>query len=277
FVITPKDGFKVAYHGPVDDRFSSSSPNLKSKAKDAYVAKALDDVLAGKAVANPRVDVKAGKTIAFPERGKAADHANISYAKTISPILQAKCVACHQEGGIAPFAMTSYEVVKGFAPMMLESVMSERMPPYFADPHIGTFKNNHGLDAEQTKTLIHWLEAGAPRGTGPDVLKETAGRAPDWPTDLGKPDVVVQLPSFNVPPSRTFETQTMPVNTPFKGAPWPRATPIKPGARPVLPHVPSNHSPDRGGPAPKIPGGSVGSYTPGAEPQVIADGAGAPV
>jgi hypothetical protein len=28
---------------------------------------------------------------------------------------------------------------------------------------------------------------------------------------------------------------------------------------------------------PKIPGGSVGSYTPGAEPQIMADGAGAPV
>ena len=86
--------------------------------------------------------------------------------------------------------------------MMLESVMSERMPPYFADPHIGTFKNDNALTAEQNKTLIHWLEAGAPRGSGPDVLKEQAGDAPDWPIALGKPDVIVQLPSFDVPASR---------------------------------------------------------------------------
>lgn len=130
FVIEPKTGFKVAYHGPV-----------------SQTAKALDAVLAGKAVANPRVDVKLGATIAFPERGKAAEHANISYTKEIAPIIQAKCVACHQDGGIAPFKFDSYEVVKSFAPMMTESVMSDRMPPYFADPHIGAFKNDHGLSA----------------------------------------------------------------------------------------------------------------------------------
>ncbi|MEQ1784800.1 MAG: hypothetical protein ABMA14_25925, partial [Hyphomonadaceae bacterium] len=260
FVIEPKSGFKVAYHGPV-----------------AQTSKAIDAVLAGKPVANPRVQVKAGTTIAFAERGKAAEHANISYSKDVAPIMQAKCVACHQEGGIAPFKFDSYEVVKSFAPMITESVMSERMPPYFADPHIGTFKNDHGLTAEQNKTLIHWLRAGAPRGSGPDILKEQAGKAPDWPVDLGKPDVVVTLPAFDVPASGTVEYQNMRIENPFKEDTWLKAIAIKPGARSVLHHVTSNHSPDRGAAPAKIPGGSVGSYTPGAEPQVIADGAGAPV
>ena len=260
FVIEPKSGFKVAYHGPV-----------------AQTAKAIDAVLAGKAVANPRVQVKAGTAIAFPERGKAAEHANISYSKDVAPIMQAKCVACHQEGGIAPFKFDSYEVVKSFAPMIQESVMSERMPPYFADPHIGTFKNDHGLTAEQNKTLIHWLRAGAPRGSGPDILKEQAGKAPDWPVELGKPDVVVTLPAFDVPSSGTVEYQNMRVDNPFKQDTWLKAIAIRPGDRSVLHHVTSNHSPDRGATPAKIPGGSVGSYTPGAEPQIIADGAGAPV
>ena len=260
FVLEPKTGFKVAYHGPVAD-----------------TSKAIDAVLAGKAVATPRVEVKAGSTITFPERAKKAEHAAISYSTEISTIIQEKCVACHQEGGIAPFAMNSYEVVKSMAPMMLESVMAERMPPYFADPHIGNFKNNHGLSAEQNKTLIHWLEAGAPRGAGPDTLKEKAGKAPDWPVDLGKPDVVVTLPSFDVPPSGTVAYQNMRVENPFQGDTWLKAIAIKPGARTVLHHVTSNHSPDRGAKPAKIPGGSVGSYTPGAEPQVIADNTGAPV
>jgi hypothetical protein len=260
FVIEPKTGFKVAYHGPV-----------------SQTAKAIDAVLAGKPVANPRVDVKVGSTITFPERGKAAEHANISYSKDVAPIIQAKCVACHQDGGIAPFKFDSYEVVKSFAPMIQESVMSERMPPYFADPHVGTFKNDHGLSLDQNKTLIHWLRAGAPRGSGPDVLKETAGKAPEWPTELGQPDVIVTLPEFDVPASGTVEYQNMRIDNPFKNDTWLKAIAIKPGARSVLHHVTSNHSPDRGAPPARIPGGSVGSYTPGAEPQVIADGAGAPV
>jgi hypothetical protein len=260
FVIEPKSGFKVAYHGPV-----------------SQTSKAIDAVLAGKAVANPRVEVKAGSAISFPERGKAAEHANISYSKDVAPIMQAKCVACHQEGGIAPFKFDSYEVVKSFAPMIAESVMSDRMPPYFADPHIGTFKNDHGLSAEQNKTLIHWLRAGAPRGSGPDILKEQAGKAPDWPVELGKPDLVLTLPAFDVPSKGTVEYQNMRVDNPFKQDTWLKAIAIRPGDRSVLHHVTSNHSPDRGTAPAKIPGGSVGSYTPGAEPQIIADGAGAPV
>ncbi len=260
FVIEPKSGFKIAYHGPI-----------------AQTTKAIDAVLAGKPVANARVEVKSGKEIVFAERGRAAEHANISYSNDVAPIFQAKCVACHQEGGIAPFKFDSYEVVKAFAPMVLESVMSERMPPYFADPHIGTFQNDHGLTADQTKTLVHWLRAGAPRGTGADVLKEKAGKAPEWPTNLGQPDLVVTLPAFDVPSAGTVEYQNMRVDNPFKEDTWLKAIAIKPGDRTVLHHVTSNHSPTRGAPPAKIPGGSVGSYTPGAEPQVIATGAGAPV
>ncbi len=265
FVITPKDGFAIAYHGP-----------LAADGK-AYTADAINAILAGNPVAAARVEVKSGAEIAFPERGKAQEHANISYSKEIAPILQAKCVTCHQKGGIAPFAMDSYDVIKTFAPMIRESVRAERMPPYFADPHIGKFQNDQALTPDQTRTLIHWLEAGAPRGAGRDVLKEEAGEAPEWPAFLGKPDVIVDLPAFDVPATGIVEYQNQRVDNPFKEDAWLRAISIKPGDRTVLHHVISNHVPDRTKPPARIPGGSVGSYTPGAEAQVIAAGAGAPV
>jgi peroxiredoxin len=258
FVIDPKT-WTIAYHGPL-----------------AQAAGALDAVLAGKPVANPRLPVTDGKAIAFPGRG--ADYAKLSYAKDIAPILQAKCVGCHIAGGIGPFAMDSYDVVKGFSPMIRETVRTRRMPPYFADPHIGVFKNDQGLTPEQTKTLVHWIEAGAPRGEGPDPLLANAGRtAPLWPAALGKPDVIVDLPAFKVPASGLVDYQFMRVDNPFKANTWLRAIAMKPGDRRVLHHVVSNHVPDPSQPRSAIPGGSVGSYTPGAEPQVMADGSGAPV
>jgi len=260
FVVDPKNGFKIAYHGPLKD-----------------TSAALDAVVAGKAVANARVEVKSGASIAFPAREKAAEFKNISYSKDITPIIQDKCVTCHQKGGIAPFAMDSYDVVKTMAPMIRESVRAERMPPYFADPHIGHFQNDQSLSAEQTKTLIHWIEAGAPRGTGEDFLKTNAGEAPEWPTYLGKPDVIVDLPAFNVPATGIVEYQNQKVDNPFTQDTWLRAISIKPGDRTVLHHVVSNHVPDPKLPKSKIPGGSVGSYTPGAEAQIIAKDAGAPV
>jgi hypothetical protein len=201
----------------------------------------------------------------------------ISYSKTVAPILERKCVTCHQKGGIGPFQMNSYEVVKGFAPMMRETVMTKRMPPFFADPHIGKWSNDTSLTPEETRTLIHWIEAGAPRGQGEDILKTHAGEAPEWPTALGKPDVVVQLPSFSVPASGVIEYQHMLVDNPFKGDAWLRAVAFQPGARPVLHHITSGYLPDRSLPPADIPGSSVGSYVPGAGIQVYNEGTGAPV
>ncbi len=277
FVLSPKSGFRIAYHGPLDDRFAKSSPNAKAAVRVAYAAGAIDSVLGGQPVEQARIDSKAGKAIAFPERAKAATFAKISYSKEIAPIIQDKCVTCHQKGGIGPFAMDSYDVIKAFSPMIRETIRTDRMPPYYADPHIGVFKNDQSLNPQQLKTLVHWIEAGSPRGDGPDVLKEQAGEAPEWPSQLGKPDVIVDLPAFDVPATGIVEYQYQKVPNPFKEDTWLRAISIKPGDRTVLHHVVSNHVPDPKLPRSKVPGGSVGSYTPGAEAQLIADGAGAPV
>ncbi|HEX3701053.1 MAG TPA: hypothetical protein VHV27_10305 [Phenylobacterium sp.] len=263
FVLDPKT-WSVVYRGPV----AGASP---------YAAEAIEAVLAGKAAPQPRVELTAGKPIAFPDRAKAADFARISYSKDIAPILQDKCVSCHIKGGIGPFAMTSYQVIKGFSPMIRETIRTRRMPPYFADPHIGAFKNDQSLSAEQTKTLVHWIEAGAPRGEGPDPLLANAGKvAPEWPVALGKPDVVIDLPAFKVPASGLIPYQNPVIDNPFKQDEWLRAVAIRPGDRRVLHHVVSNTIGDPSHPA-DIPGGSVGSYTPGAQPQIMADGSGAPI
>jgi peroxiredoxin len=260
FVLDPKT-WNVAYRGPLS----------------GSVGGAIDQVMAGKVAATQKVALTEGQAIDFPSKAKAADFAKISYVKDVAPILEAKCVTCHIKGGIGPFAMTSYETVKGFSPMIRETIRTHRMPPYFADPHIGQFKNDQGLTAEQTKTLVHWIEAGSPRGAGADPLLAYQDKvAPEWPTELGKPDVVVQIPAFKVPASGLIEYQNPLVDNPFKQDTWLKAIAIKPGDRRVLHHVVSNTVPDPAHPA-DIPGGSVGSYTPGAQPQIIADGAGAPV
>ena len=173
FVIDPRT-WNVAYRGPVPK-----------------TAVALDALLAGKPVDQARVELTEGRAVSFPEQARSAAFAKISYAKDIAPILQAKCVSCHLSGGIGPFAMDSYEIVKGFSPMIRETIRTRRMPPYFADPHIGAFKNDQGLTPSETKTIVHWVEAGAPRGDGTDPLRVNATRvAAEWPENLGKPDVV---------------------------------------------------------------------------------------
>ena len=141
FVVDPKSGFKIAYHGPL-----------------AETGAALDAVVAGKPVANARVEVKSGANIAFPARAKTAEFKNIKYSGEITKILQDKCVTCHQKGGIAPFAMDSYDVVKTMAPMIREAIRRDRMPPFDADNHYRAFAKNENLTAELAEAnpgLIH--------------------------------------------------------------------------------------------------------------------------
>jgi mono/diheme cytochrome c family protein len=212
-VVDPKT-WTVVYHGP------ASAAGAAGKAK-GYAAEAVAAVLAGQPVAVAEVKGR-GASIDFPDRGKAAEFAKISYATDVAPILEKNCVACHSPGGIAPWAMTNYEMVKGFAPMIREAVRTDRMPPYNADAHVGEFQEYANLTEADTRTLIRWIEAGAPRGEGEDPLLADVKPRPDWP--LGQPDLVVDIPKFDLPASGYVEYQMPAVASPLKEAKWLKAT-----------------------------------------------------
>ena len=141
-VINPKT-WEVVYRGPVNDRVTFE--RQKEEADNHYLRDVLDASLAGEAVAEAE-RLNAGCLINFPE--KEAEHASISYSDTIAPLLQDNCVECHQPGGIGPWAMDSYDMVRGFAPMIREVVRTKRMPPWHADPHVGEWTGDRGLSNE---------------------------------------------------------------------------------------------------------------------------------
>ncbi|WP_411288466.1 redoxin domain-containing protein [Phenylobacterium sp.] len=263
FVIDPRS-WKVAYRGPLND--SANRP---------LAADAVDALIAGKPVAVAS-GIATGAVINFPHRGAAAKAAagKISYAKAIVPILEQKCVACHQEGGIAPFAMNGYAMVKGFAPMIREAIRTDRMPPWDVDPKVGHFKNDKSLTPNEIKTLVHWIEAGAPRGDGPDRLATTKRVAPEWP--LGKPDLVVEIPAYKVPASGIVDYQYPVMANPLTQGRWLKASTARVNQRQAVHHILSGYIPpgkdQLGGMANW--GGSVGGYTVGMESIVQPKGIG---
>jgi hypothetical protein len=228
FVIDPKT-WNVAYRGPVDDRLDYE--RQRATAKEKYLIDALDNVLAGKAVAVPKRD-SPGCIVDFPRRDRAAA---VSYSKTIAPLLAKNCVSCHQQGGIAPWAMSGYEKVKGFAPMIREVVRTQRMPPWHADPMVGKWVGDRGLTPEEAATLVHWVESGAVRGDGPDPLAAPRPPASEW--TLGEPDLVLTLPAYEVPATGVVNYQMVTVANPLNKPVWVRAAMLVPGDRSVVHHV----------------------------------------
>ena len=259
FVVDPRK-WKLVYRGPLDDRLAYGSQ--KPAATKRYLADALDAVLAEKAVAVSEADA-AGCLIDLPERDRRDTHARISYSERIAPLLAERCVACHRPGGIGPWAMTSYEMVRGFAPMIREVVRTRRMPPWHADPHYGSFVGDRSLTVDETRTLVHWVEAGAPRGTGPDPLSSQSKTWSEW--SLGKPDLIVEVPVFQVPATGVVNYQYPRAVNPLGRDVWIRAVEIIPGDRAVVHHVLAGIDDPVNGSQRAIRGqiGELGGYAPG--------------
>ena len=270
FVIDP-ESWEVVYRGPMHDRITYE--HQKPEATEHYLADALDAVLAGKPVEAAKREA-VGCLINFPERN--ADHARISYAETVAPILKEKCAVCHSPGGIGPWAMTSYDMVRGFAPMIREVLMTQRMPPWHADPHVGEWQADRGLTPRQKQTLVHWIEAGTPRGDGADPLTEVEPISSEWP--LGEPDLVIELPAFDVPASGVVDYQFPAVANPLDEGVWIEAATIIPGDRAVVHHVLAGSSEtfeagSQGGEQNVFENYIIG-YAPGVESYVMPEGTG---
>lgn len=271
FVIDTKSK-KVVYHGPVDDRLTYQ--NQKANAEFTYLNDALDAVIAGEAVKVSQVDAP-GCIVNFPERENKAMHADISYHDTIAPILENKCVECHQVGGIGPWAMTSYDMIKGFSPMIREVIRTDRMPPWHSDPNIGSFLHDRSLSSNEIKTLVHWIEAGSPRGDGVDPLADPRESLPDWP--LGQPDLILTVPSFDVPATGVVDYQRPYVVNPLEEGKWLRASTVKVGSRESVHHVLTGYMTElpKNGQSNEVRwGASVGGYAVGAESMIAREGLG---
>jgi peroxiredoxin len=271
FVIDPKSR-KVVYHGPVDDRLTYQ--NQKAKAEFSYLSDALDAVIAGETVKISQVDAP-GCIVNFPERDNKERHTNISYHDTIAPILEERCVECHQVGGIGPWAMTSYDMIKGFSPMIREVIRTDRMPPWHSDPNIGSFLHDRSLTSKEIKTLVHWIEAGSPRGEGYDPLADPRESLPDWP--LGVPDLILTVPSFDVPATGVVDYQRPYVVNPLEEGKWLRASTVKVGSRESVHHVLTGYLKEipKSGQSNEVRwGASVGGYAVGAESMIAREGLG---
>jgi hypothetical protein len=133
-------------------------------------------------------------------------------------------------------------VVKGFSPMIKEAVMSRRMPPFHAGKHGHDLKADMTLSDQQTKTLVHWIEAGAQRGDGDDPLAKLGYVAPEWP--YGQPDVVLDLPPFDVPASGVVAYQNLVVKNPTKEPKFLQSVAYLPGAKTAIHHIVAGWNPD---------------------------------
>ena len=127
-------------------------------------------------------------------------------------------------------AMNSYEVVKGFAPMIREVVRTDRMPPYQADPHVGHFKQRQAPDRRRRPR---------PWSTGSKPARRAARASTRWPGQARRAGVAAgqagpgrRLPAFKIPATGVVDYQRPWIANPLTEGRWLRASTDQAGRPP---------------------------------------------
>src|SRR4051794_6862893 len=69
----------------------------------------------------------------------------LGYYEDVKPILDARCVGCHDGGGIAPFSLTTYADASAMKGVISAAVTSRSMPPWLAAPGCNTYVADRSL------------------------------------------------------------------------------------------------------------------------------------
>jgi len=118
----------------------------------------------------------------------------VTFAKDVAPILQAKCQNCHRPGSIGPMPLLTYQDARPWARSIKQQVVQRNMPPWYIDRSVGIhdFKNDISLNDKEIETISAWVDAGAPLGNASDMPPaRTFDDNSRW--HIGTPDVVVTL------------------------------------------------------------------------------------
>jgi hypothetical protein len=146
------------------------------------------------------------------------DAAAATYWKDTKAIIDARCVSCHVEGGIGPFALDTWAQVQQWAQVLAPSIGDLSMPPWPPNETCNTYADDRSLTLAERELLLEWIDAGYPEGNpadappdpGPPAVFDadftvtlpepyTPTNAPDdyrcfvipWPAELTEPTYVI--------------------------------------------------------------------------------------
>lgn len=157
-----------------------------------------------------------------------------TYHQDVAPLLSEACSGCHVEGGIAPFALTTYAQAKPQAFALAAATASKSMPPWMPGGATPPLLHDRSLSDAQIALLTAWAEAGAPEG-------DAATAAPLIPPEVvpfDSPDIGFDI-GHDYRPDATLADEyrcfAIPLSVP--AARMATAYRVTPGNRKIVHHV----------------------------------------
>ncbi len=219
-IVLDPSSFTILFRGPVGEELEF----------------ALNEIAAGETVSVEQV-TSAGCNINYAKRDQH-QQSGISYVADVAPIIAENCAECHRQDSIAPFALDSHQLVRGWSPMIREVLLTKRMPPGQVDPHVGNVIDKVNLTNDEIQTLVHWIDAGASNDGDIDPLAQLIWPETKWRSEPGtEPDLIVKIPPQDIPATGVVDYLNVSVDIPLEKDVWIRGSEIVPGDYSVLHHV----------------------------------------
>jgi tetratricopeptide (TPR) repeat protein len=157
-----------------------------------------------------------------------AQDARLSFARDIAPLVARHCIACHDEGGDAPFSLHTAGDVRARAATVAAVVRTRYMPPWKPAPGYGEFHGERRLSDVELARIVDWAASGAAL----DVPAETAV-APPARGATPRADAIVQLPAYRLRADGPDVFRNFVVPVPTSGARFVRGLEFRQSGRAV--------------------------------------------
>jgi copper type II ascorbate-dependent monooxygenase-like protein len=105
-----------------------------------------------------------------PEASSSGDDddgtVTVRFHEDVAPILANSCNGCHQQGGVAPFALDSYDAAVQWSGSIVAAVQSRTMPPFNVDNSgsCNTYTDARWLADDEIATISDWVDQGMEKG-----------------------------------------------------------------------------------------------------------------
>ncbi|HKP59300.1 MAG TPA: monooxygenase [Polyangiales bacterium] len=155
----------------------------------------------------------------------------LTYYADVKPIIDAKCTACHVDGGIGPLPLTSYDEVKLVKDLVALDVSQGKMPPWRANAAMNFYQAERRLTADQKDKIVRWVKQGAEEGDPGDEPEPE----PAAPRGLTRIDGTLK---FERPftPTVNDEYRCIPLKWPYEETKYVTGLSVEPDRREMVHH-----------------------------------------
>ncbi|MFP4596759.1 MAG: monooxygenase [Persicimonas sp.] len=157
----------------------------------------------------------------------------VTYYQHVKPIMDGRCVSCHYDGGIAPFALSSYEETKQARAGVRAQVSSRQMPPWLAADGCNEYKHDVSLTDRQIALLERWVDQEAPEGDADNP----GDPLPDVGGGLSRVDLTLEMPEAYTPRQSPDDYRCFPIEWPEDATQFVTGFGVEPGQQSIVHHV----------------------------------------